>query len=376
MKIALLGAGHIGQAIARLLVDSGYYEVTVVDQAASTLAQFANDKVRVAIADANSESALLTVLHEQDVVINALPYSLAVSVAARAREAGCHYFDLTEDVAATRAIRSIAQNACTVFMPQCGLAPGFIGIAAHHLLQSFDQVNELKLRVGALPVFTTNALKYNLTWSIDGLINEYCRPCEAIHEGTVRDMLPLEGLEQLVLDGVDYEAFNTSGGLGTLCETLAGRVRHLNYKTIRYPGHRDLMRFLLEDLQLKSDQEALKSILLRAIPTTAQDVVIVFILASGMKNGVFVQEVFMRKIFAETGRPNPLSAIQITTASGVCAAVDLLREGRLPLRGFVRQEQIDLPSLLANRFGAAYRLPKEPHKSNITFSLAVSEHTA
>ena len=100
------------------------------------------------------------------------------------------------------------------------------------------------MRVGALPQFPTNALRYNLTWSTDGLINEYCNFCEVIHDGRRLEVLPLEGLEHFSLDGVRYEAFNTSGGLGTLCETLAGRVRTLNYKTVRYNGHRELMQFL------------------------------------------------------------------------------------------------------------------------------------
>ena len=142
----------------------------------------------------------------------------------QAREAGCHYFDLTEDVAATRAIKQLAEGASTAFMPQCGLAPGFIGIVAHHLAQGFDTLHEVKMRVGALPAFPTNALKYNLTWSVDGLINEYCHPCEAIRGGKNIEVLPLEGLEHFSLDGTEYEAFNTSGGLGTLCETLRRQV--------------------------------------------------------------------------------------------------------------------------------------------------------
>ena len=117
------------------------------------------------------------------------------------------------------------------------------------------------MRVGALPQFPTNELKYNLTWSTDGLINEYCNPCEAIHDGKSIDVLPLEGLEHFSLDGVDYEAFNTSGGLGTLCETLEGQVRELNYKTVRYPGHRDLMAFLMNELRLSERRELLKDIL-------------------------------------------------------------------------------------------------------------------
>jgi saccharopine dehydrogenase-like NADP-dependent oxidoreductase len=244
-------------------------------------------------------------------------------------------------------------------MPQCGLAPGFIGIVAHHLAQSFDTLHDVKMRVGALPAFPTNSLKYNLTWSVDGLINEYCHPCEAIRDGRNIDVLPLEGLEHFSLDGTEYEAFNTSGGLGTLCETLAGRVQSLDYKSVRYPGHRDLMKMLLEDLLLKHEPETLKDIMRKAIPSTMQDVVLVFVTVSGMRGGALMQEVFARKIFADRSESHPLSAIQITTAAGICAAVDLFREGRLPERGFIRQEQIALPDFLANRFGCAYQQSRQ-----------------
>jgi saccharopine dehydrogenase-like NADP-dependent oxidoreductase len=359
MRIALLGAGHIGQTVARLLADCGDYDVTVVDRDPTALERLAGPRLQTKVAETDDARALLSVLRGQDAVLNALPYHLATLAATQAREARCHYFDLTEDVAATRAIQQLAEGAPTAFMPQCGLAPGFIGIVAHHLAQGFDELHEIKMRVGALPAFPTNALKYNLTWSVDGLINEYCHPCEAIRDGERIEMLPLEGLEHFSLDGTEYEAFNTSGGLGTLCETLSGRVRSLDYKSVRYPGHRDLMKMLLEELLLKHDQETLKSIMRRAIPSTMQDVVLVFVTVSGLRRGTLVQEVFARKIFADRREANPLSAIQITTAAGLCAALDMFRAGRLPSSGFIRQEQVALPEFLANRFGRAYQQSRQ-----------------
>ncbi len=359
MRITLLGAGHIGQTISSLLGHSGDYEVTVVDRSPAALAKLAGLPVKTRVADTSSAGELLAVLQGQEAVINALPYHLATLAATQAKAAKCHYFDLTEDVAATRAIHDLAKGASTAFMPQCGLAPGFIGIVAHHLAQSFDSLHEVKMRVGALPAFPTNALKYNLTWSVDGLINEYCHPCEAIRDGKNIEVLALEGLEHFSLDGTEYEAFNTSGGLGTLCETLAGKVHTLDYKSVRYPGHRDLMKMLLEDLQLNKDPETLKDIMRKSIPSTMQDVVLVFVTVSGMRGGSLVQEVFARKIFADRNEAAPLSAIQITTAAGICAAVDLFREGKLPQKGFVRQEQVALPAFLANRFGSAYQQSRQ-----------------
>jgi saccharopine dehydrogenase-like NADP-dependent oxidoreductase len=359
MKVVLLGAGHIGQTIARLLQGSGDYQVTVVDKSAAALAKLAGAGVRTQVVDTEKPAALVAALRGHDAVINALPYHLATLAATQAREAGCHYFDLTEDVAATREIQRLAAGAPTAFMPQCGLAPGFIGIVAHHLAQQFDTLADVKMRVGALPAFPTNSLKYNLTWSVDGLINEYCHPCEAIRDGQTIEVLPLEGMEHFSLDGTEYEAFNTSGGLGTLCETLAGKARTLDYKSVRYPGHNALMRVLLEELQLKHDQETLKAILRKSVPTTMQDVVLVFVTVSGLRDGSLVQEVFARKIFADRSEANPLSAIQITTAAGICAAVDLFREGKLPQKGFIRQEQVELPAFLANRFGKAYQQSRQ-----------------
>ena len=355
MNIALLGAGHIGQTIAQLLQGSGQYQVTVLDKDAHALAAINTPGVKKITCDTADSAKLAQLVHGFDTIVNALPYHLAIPVAHVALQTGCHYFDLTEDVAATREIKRIAQGAKTAFMPQCGLAPGFIGIVAHHLSRGFETLDEIKMRVGALPAFPTNALKYNLTWSVDGLINEYCHPCEAVVDGQVLELLPLEGLEHFSLDGTEYEAFNTSGGLGTLCETLSGRVRNLDYKTVRYPGHRNLMMMLLHDLQLKNDQETLKGIMRKSMPATMQDVVLVFVTVSGMRDGRLLQEVFARKIFADRTAATPLSAIQITTAAGICAAVDLFREGKLPRSGFIRQEQVALPDFLANQFGSAYQ---------------------
>jgi len=359
MRTALLGAGHIGQTVARLLTDSGDYQVTVIDRDPAALARLQAEGVATTVAETSEVPTLLAVLRGHDAVLNALPYHLATRAATAALAAGCHYFDLTEDVAATREIQRLAQGARTAFMPQCGLAPGFIGIVAHHLAQGFDALQEVKMRVGALPAFPTNALKYNLTWSVDGLINEYCHPCEAIRGGRNIEVLPLEGLEHFSLDGTEYEAFNTSGGLGTLCETLAGRVQTLDYKSVRYPGHQALMKMLLEELQLNQDTDTLKAILRKSIPSTMQDVVLVFVTVSGLKGGALVQEVFARKIFADRSETQPLSAIQITTAAGLCAALDLFREGRLPQQGFIRQEQVALPDFLANRFGRAYQQSRQ-----------------
>lgn len=354
MKVAIVGAGLIGHTIARLLVSTGDYEVVAFDRDAHALEKLSAEGIGTARVDSADANAIKAAVGGCDALVNALPYYLAVNVAAAAKAAGVHYFDLTEDVRATHAIRSLADGAKQAFMPQCGLAPGFIGIAAHELANRFAEVREVKMRVGALPQFPTNALKYNLTWSVDGLINEYCQPCEAIRDSRQQWVQPLEGLEHFSLDGIEYEAFNTSGGLGTLCETWGERVETLDYKSVRYPGHRDLIQFLLEELRLASDRDTLKAIMRRAVPSTSQDVVLIFVTVTGMRDGQLLQEVFTRKIFAKTVCGGPMSAIQITTAGAMCAVLDLFCEGKLPQSGFVRQEQVPLHEFLANRFGRLY----------------------
>ncbi|MBV9418250.1 MAG: saccharopine dehydrogenase family protein, partial [Alphaproteobacteria bacterium] len=208
--------------------------------------------------------------------------------------------------------------------------------------------------VGALPVFPTGALKYNLTWSTDGLINEYCNPCESIRDGLRGEVPALEELEEFALDGTEYEAFNTSGGLGTLCDTLEGKVETLNYKTVRYPGHRDIVKMLVRDLRLGVRREVLKDVLETAIPITFQDVVLIFVTVSGWREGRLTQESYAKKIYAQTVGDRLMSAIQVTTAAGICAMCDMLVAGQLPKKGFVRQEEAKLADFLANRFGRYY----------------------
>jgi saccharopine dehydrogenase-like NADP-dependent oxidoreductase len=356
-RVLLLGAGKIGRMIARFLMDSGDYNVVVGDVNDAALKRVAQlTGVEARRVDASSAGELAAAMKGCQTVLSALSFHHNPLVAEAALKTGTSYFDLTEDVATSDIVGEISKGASDgqIFMPQCGLAPGFISIVAHDLINWFERIETVKMRVGALPQFPTGELKYNLTWSTDGLINEYCNPCEAIHAGRKIDVLPLEGLEHFSLDGVRYEAFNTSGGLGTLCDTLAGRVRELDYKTVRYVGHRDQMKLLVNELRLSEHREQLKDILERAVPVTFQDVVVTFCTVTGWRKGLLVQKSDARKIYHQQIGDELWSAIQITTAAGICAVLDLHVAGRLPRRGLVRQEQVRFEDFLANRFGEYY----------------------
>lgn len=358
-NVILLGAGKIGDAILNMLSHSGDYTLTVADRDPQRLAHVAAMEfpdVHAVSADIADAKTVLDLIDGHEVVLSACPYFLTPVIAGAAKQANGHYFDLTEDVESTRVVKQLAEGASTAFVPQCGLAPGFISIVANDVAGRFERLRDVHMRVGALPTFPSNALKYNLTWSTDGLINEYCNPCEAIVDGVLREVSPLEEVEHFSLDGIDYEAFNTSGGLGTLCESLFGKVQNLNYKTVRYPGHRDIIKMLVRDLQLGmlDRRPILKEVLEASIPITKQDVVLVFASVCGMRDGRLEQETYARKIYSQHVNGALLSAIQVTTAAGICAMVDLVLQGRLPKQGLIRQEQAKLDDFLSNRFGRFY----------------------
>ncbi|MEO3999705.1 saccharopine dehydrogenase family protein [Mesorhizobium sp. CAU 1732] len=353
--IAVIGAGKIGSTIALMLAESGDYRVVLVDRDAAQLASAPkHEAIETAIVDITDSAALRGLLANKYAVLSAAPFHMTTAIAEAAAATSTHYLDLTEDVASTRRVKELAVGSDCAFIPQCGLAPGFISIMANDLANRFDRLDTVRLRVGALPQYPSNALNYNLTWSTDGVINEYIEPCEAIVDGRLTQVPAMEEREEFSLDGVTYEAFNTSGGLGTLCETLAGKVRTLNYRTIRYPGHAAIMKALLNDLNLRNRRDTLKDILEKALPATSQDVVIVFVTVSGFQGERLMQETHAHKIYSGLIGGKLHSAIQITTAAGICATLDLLANGSLPQAGFVRQEEISLEAFLANRFGSRY----------------------
>jgi saccharopine dehydrogenase-like NADP-dependent oxidoreductase len=359
-RVLILGAGKIGALISGLLAESGSYTVFLGDVDGSTAKAVVrahnSANLRGIALDASDTAALARHLAAEpvDAVISSLPYYCNVGVAAAARAAGAHYFDLTEDVEVTRAVIAIAAGAPKAFVPQCGLAPGFISIAANELMSHFDKLRAVKLRVGALPQHPNNVLKYSLTWSTEGLINEYGNPCQAIADGRTLEVAPLEGLEEISIDGTLYEAFNTSGGLGSLAESHGTRCESMNYKTIRYPGHCAQMRLLMNDLKLNQDRKILKHVLENAVPQTLQDVVIVYAAVTGTQDGELREENYVNKVYPQVIAGRLWSAIQVTTAAGITAVVDLVLQHPEKYQGFVAQEKFSMPDILSNRFGRYY----------------------
>ncbi len=359
-NVLVLGCGKIGSLISCLLSSSNDYKIHLADidyeQVQSTIAKYTLQNCTAITIDATNEQQLFELMSTTNfnAVISSLPYFCNTFVANAAAKTNTAYFDLTEDVEVTDHVKNISLNLKTPFVPQCGLAPGFISIAAQSLIKKFDSLQSVKMRVGALPINPNNALKYSLTWSTDGLINEYGNTCYGIEDGKPTALLPLEGYETISVDGLIYEAFNTSGGLGTLADTYKNKITTMNYKTIRYPGHCEQIKLLMNDLKLNKDRETLKRILENAVPKTKQDVVLIYVSVIGGKDDILLEENYVKKVYPKKINNIDWSAIQITTAAGICSVVDLVLTNINNYQGFVTQESFSLEEIINNRFGNYY----------------------
>jgi saccharopine dehydrogenase (NAD+, L-lysine-forming) len=351
-KPLIIGMGGVGSLLAALLSESGM-KVTAMDRAKP-----ANLPKGVAFVsgDVTNEKALARILKNHDAVISCLPFHLTLALAKAAHKAGIYYFDPTEDVKTTDAVRTLAKTAKKPMIPQCGLAPGIIGIIGAHLAHQFDKntLSFLKLRVGALPQHPTGQLGYAGNWSLEGLIHEYIADCDVIADGQRRKIPPLRNHEVLRIDGMEYEAFTTSGGLGTLTETLKGKVETLDYKSIRYPGHLSGMRLLLEDLRFRKNPDELVKLIRVALPPDDEDRVLMHISAQGEIKGRLQTKVLVAQYdpVKLAGKMRP--AILWTTATSIAAVVELAGTGKLPARGFVKQEEIPLPAFLSTTHGKLF----------------------
>jgi saccharopine dehydrogenase (NAD+, L-lysine-forming) len=351
-RVAVVGLGNVGRLIADMLAGLGF-EVRGADADGSRAAGG-----RESVIDVRDPAALRGLCGEVDAVVSCLPYYLNAVVAAAAQAAGVHYFDLTEDVATSRTIRQFAQSSDTIFMPRCGLAPGFVCVVGAGLAASLETVDRLALRAGALPRSPNNTLGYACNWSPAGIVNEYLNDCEQLRGGKPLSVPALSDLETIVIDGARYEAFTTSGGLGTMCATFAGRVDRLDYKTIRYPGHCQLMRFMLQELGLGRQREEAVRLLAAAYPPVRDDLVIVYVAAEGSSGGRRAREEFVRVYRPKIVAGSERTAIAWTTAAGVVAMIELLTDGSLPDSGFVCQEDVPLDAFLAT--SAGQMLAREP----------------
>ncbi|MBE9476664.1 MAG: saccharopine dehydrogenase NADP-binding domain-containing protein [Proteobacteria bacterium] len=348
-NIAVLGLGKVGTLAAKLLFEAGF-NVTGYDMnAPRTTLPFTVENI-----DLTSPEALAKAFGKVDAILSCLPFHLNIGIATAAHHAGIHYFDLTEDVPTTNAIIEMSQNAKGLMAPQCGLAPGFIGIVGASYIAMFDKCRSIRMRVGALPQHPTGLLGYAFNWSPEGVVNEYLNDCEVIEEGVRKWVSAMEWHETLYIDGMQLEAFTTSGGLGTMCETYLGQVDNIDYKTMRYPGHMKLMNFFFHELLMRENRTAAGEILVNAKPPVQDDIVYIHVAAEGSIDGRLQRKEFVRGYRPIEIAGGKQTAIAWTTAGSVVAIIEMVRDGTLPDSGFLKQEDVKLEDFLATKTGSLY----------------------
>lgn len=359
MKMLVLGAGRMGLgAVHDLLAQSDVTSVTVADaflEKAQEIASRYGNRANAVQIDCNDDAAVVELMRGHASAISCVNYWLNERLAKAAIAAGTNFCDLggnNDVVDAELALDAEARAAGVNVIPDCGLAPGMVAVLVAHGAQQFETLDEIHIRVGGLPQNPKPPLDYQLVFSVEGLINEYVEPARVIRGGKVaivESMTEVEALEFPPPFGT-MEAFQTSGGTSTLVDTFGGRVRDLDYKTIRYPGHCEKFKAMI-DLGLCSSEpmtvdgtpvkprRVLGDLLVKNLPHDEPDVVLVRVEFAG--GGKRLQYDIIDRYDPETG----LSAMMRTTAFPASIVALMMARGQTTSKGALPQERCIPPDL-------------------------------
>lgn len=362
IKVAIFGAGQIGKAVHKIIEASSIAATMHVNSPYSGVATLLIDtnsdaQINLDINKSTLEEVVnLLTANGVTHVINALPFFLNEKVASAAAGAKCSYIDFTEDDVMADKVQEIYKDTGLDCAVKCGLAPGFINYIGYDLVGKMDTPDSLMISVGALPRNVSYDAahpeqSYNLTWSVDGLVNEYIRPCRIRKEGVEREVPALSGLVKVVLDGIEYEAAYTSGGVGSLVRDLK-QVPNVHYMTLRYPGHYRFVRSVVQDYHGKFD--TIKKLFQEKFPFTDDDVIVVYANAIGKdRNGNPIRRSYSNKFYG-VGR---LTGIQSTTAGAGVAMLELMI--RQKVKGIINHSDVALADFMATEvFGKYYNTSK------------------
>ncbi|MDF1544890.1 MAG: saccharopine dehydrogenase C-terminal domain-containing protein [bacterium] len=363
MKIAVIGAGLMGRAAVYDLGNNpAVSEVGLFDinenLAHSVATQYGSGKAKSAKFDAGDEAAAEEIFEAYDSAISCVTYKFNPGLTKAAIKSKCHFMDLggNNDVVKEQlSMHDEAKEAGVVVIPDCGLAPGMVSVLAMDGLTRFDKPESLRIRVGGLPQSPRPPLNYQMVFSAEGLINEYWEPCVILENGAKKRVEPMTEVELLEFDGIGkLEAFYTSGGTSTLPETLGGKIDFLDYKTIRYPGHCQLFKPMLE-IGLASRQEIevagqkvepralLKAVLDKKLTFNDLDMVLVRLTFEGEKAGEFKTLVY--EIVDRQQSPEALTAMMRTTSFPATIIACMAAGGEITELGCVPQEVAVKPEL-------------------------------
>ncbi len=358
MKILVLGAGRMGHgAVFDLIHNSPDVErVTVADfdvKKAEAVAAAVNSlRVDAAQVDASNIADVTKLMSGHDSVISCVNYWYNVALSKAAIETGANFCDLGGNnyiVDEQLALDAEAKAADVSIIPDCGLAPGMVSVLAMHGAAKFDSVDEIHIRVGGLPQDPQPPLNYQLVFSVEGLINEYIESARVIRSGLITEVESMSELESLSFEGFPpLEAFQTSGGTSTLPDTFAGKIRELDYKTIRYAGHCEKFKTMIDlglcssneilvDFQKVKPRKVFGELLQQHLPADGPDYVLVRLDFVGAKDGQAksLRYDIVDKLDEATG----LSAMMRTTAFPASIIAQMMARGDVLERGATPQEK-------------------------------------
>lgn len=347
-KVAIFGAGNVGTALAVTLSNNTDFAIELVDRNEEALdrARQMNIDAGFRVLCGNEEPHTLMAGH--DLVVAAVPDISVPQIATAAARAGVHYLDFSAVKDQTRSILEPLSGRRAV-MTGCGASPGIVENVAFGLLREFAPVSDIVIRLGAIPRYPNNRLGYGQIWNVDGLIDEYTVPSTAIRDGQVVSLSPLEDYERFSADGVNYEAFATSGGIDYLKLFSGSMPRNATFKTIRYPNHLDYMRFLLDDLALRNRRDMLKSLLYNGLPVIEDDIVLIVVTARGYRGRQPTERTVCHR-FAPVRSLGPFNALTQVAAGYAGSLISALHSGDIRSQGVVAHHEQDMGELLSGAF--------------------------
>ncbi len=351
--VLVCGAGMMARALVYDLRKFARPDrITVLDVDSSRLSSFTDDKVEKHQGDLTDRKFIDPFFKAADIACGAASYKLNALLTDCAIANGAHFVDMGGNntvVEQQSAMSDRAARAGLTVIPDCGLAPGMVSILAADGIARFDSVDSVKLRVGGLPQHPQPPLDYAIFFSPEGLINEYREPTVVLRDGKLTKLESLTEIEELSLppNFPKLEAFHTSGGASTLPYTFEGKIRDLDYKTIRYPGHAEKIKFLfdlgladetpyqIQDVTLSPDR-MLREVFAHRLPQNAPDVILVYAEVVGIRQGKQGRVTYRIEDYLDVSTNH--SAMQRTTAYSTGIIMQMIAEGLIRQRGTLRSE--------------------------------------
>ncbi|HDS08870.1 MAG TPA: hypothetical protein ENN73_01470 [Firmicutes bacterium] len=347
MNYIIAGAGKMARAVCYFLIhQKDTNDIIIFDKSRENLDYFKKFKnVKLVNCDISRLKSLNKIKGRSKVLVSCLPYYFNLKLTMLCIDSEISFLDLggNNDVVREQfRLSARAVSAGVGIVPDCGLAPGLVSLLTAYFVDYFDRTDEVKIYVGGLPVKPEPPLNYILVFSISGLINEYIEDAVILSVGKIKKVPSLTGLEKVKIKGGIYEAFYTSGGISTMPQTYKGKVKNLEYKTVRYPGHVEKIRFLQElgfftPENRRHSEQVLERNLFRNEP---EDLIVLKVTGTGLKNQKHLTKTI--ELIDYFDKKTRLTAMMRMTGFPAAAVAVLLARGEIGKTGVLHQEK-DIP---------------------------------